>query len=311
MSGNNSRRRVLLLGTAVALLGWKLGWASQPLDPRPPLKVRIYSSLTPGIKERHAIAFTRPMVDLLSERVGYPIKLGFVSGDGLADLLALGAKLSTGELHLAAVWGIESGWLRAAFPQLTSMAVTSAANRIAFRSRLMVRRGAVMGDPRTLKGRTLATFDRAPLMDTLFLHDVIASLGEDHSAFFGKTISLPTPKEAIWAVQDKKADCLVVNIVTFGHFIAAHPAVKDELVPIAESLDFPEPVLLGVPANIAKLRPDLWTALQRDLSLIHDTSEGKECVQFWRFDSFILPDNEFEGKLKLALRAFPSPALRK
>ena len=50
-----------------------------------PLKVHLYSSLVVGVSDKHALAFTQPLIDLLQEQVQYPLEFGLAKGSGVPN----------------------------------------------------------------------------------------------------------------------------------------------------------------------------------------------------------------------------------
>src|SRR5262245_60020403 len=88
-----------------------------------PIEVRIYSSVIGGgaASDSQVRAVMQPTIDLMASKIDHPSRIDLEKGTGPAGLLTLGAKLNDGTYHLATVWGLEYGWLREKYPDLTVM----------------------------------------------------------------------------------------------------------------------------------------------------------------------------------------------
>lgn len=270
------------------------------------IKVRLYSSVAPGISDKHARAYTRPMLDLLEDQLGCVIDFDLTKGDTADDLLRFGKEINDGTVHLGVIWGLEYGWLRARWPDLRPMAV-SVQRKLAYESRVMVRQGF---DARTLvdlKGKRLATYWGASLMDRMYLNKLLKDNKETVKSFFKEVKNYPTVKSAILAVRNNDADCLVVNMVAYARHVTTGPKLKlDYLLP---SEPFPDVVIIGRPDRLDSLRPALWRNLQTSLERIHRTAEGRQCVDFWMVEQFSRPGKTFEQLVRERLRDYPITAL--
>jgi len=272
------------------------------------LKIRLYSSVAPGISNKHARAATRPMLDLLGEKLACVMDFEFVEGDSAEDLLRFGKEINEGTVHLGVIWGLEYGWLRARWPELRPIAVGTH-GKYAYVSRVMVRQGFGARTLADLKGQRLATYRGASLMDRMYLDKLlkdnkqtVRSLG-----IIELKPPYPTAKSAILAVRNDEADCLVVNMVAYARHISTGPMLNlDDLLP---SEPFPEAVIVGRPDRIDALRPRLWSDMQKSFQTIHRTAEGRQCVDFWMIEQFSTPGDSFEQLVRDRLRDYPITAL--
>jgi ABC-type phosphate/phosphonate transport system substrate-binding protein len=246
------------------------------------------------------------MLDLLEDQLGCVIDFDLTKGDTADDLLRFGKEINDGTVHLGVIWGLEYGWLRARWPDLRPMAV-SVQRKLAYESRVMVRQGF---DARTLvdlKGKRLATYWGASLMDRMYLNKLLKDNKETVKSFFKEVKNYPTVKSAILAVRNNDADCLVVNMVAYARHVTTGPKLKlDYLLP---SEPFPDVVIIGRPDRLDSLRPALWRNLQTSLERIHRTAEGRQCVDFWMVEQFSRPGKTFEQLVRERLRDYPITAL--
>jgi ABC-type phosphate/phosphonate transport system substrate-binding protein len=280
-------------------------WAA-PAKRAKKLRARLYGSLTRGVSASRAKAVTRPMVNLLARRVRYPIEnFDIEPGDSAKDLLALGRKLQDGTYHLAIVWGIEFGWLRQRYPGLRAMALASSGNNAPWRSQLIARRKDRPRNLAALKGKRLARIRGAALMDQLFLEDMLRKAGQQPQGFFQHGPPLPNVKEALLAVKNGQADCVMVNLTDFARFTSLQPKLAQALVEVERSDPYPAPVLMGNYRNVERLKPGLWKKFQDEVVRIHATHEGKQIVRFWRLDSFIRPGRAFDALVQKTAQRFP------
>jgi ABC-type phosphate/phosphonate transport system substrate-binding protein len=277
-------------------------------QPQVQLKIRLYSSVAPGISRKHARAATRPMLNLLQEKLGCVIDFGFVEGDSAEDLLRFGKEINEGTVHLGVIWGLEYGWLRARWPQLKPLVVCAQTKNL-YESRVMVREGFGGKSLADLADQRLARYRGASLMDRMYLDKLLKDNNHTESTYFHEVKDYPTAKSAILAVRNNEADCLVVNMVAYARHVTTGPKLKlDYLLP---SKPFPEAVLVGRPDRIDGLRRGLWAELQKSFETIHRTAEGRECVDFWMIEQFSTPGDSFEQLVRDRLRDYPITALER
>jgi ABC-type phosphate/phosphonate transport system substrate-binding protein len=261
-----------------------------------------------GVSDKHALAFTRPVVDLIARDLDYPLYFDIAPGQTADDLFRLGQQIEDGKIHIAIVWGLEYGWLRERFPRFRPMAVTRHETD-SLRSQLMVRPGEGVGDFAGLQGKRLATYRRTPLMDRMYLDRLVESNGKTLATYFSKIIPFPTAKDAICAVLNDKADCVMINTMVYQRHIANRPKLKTQEVVI--SPPFPQAVLMGRPDRVDGLRDGLWLQLQQCLQRVDDTPEGRQGLDFWKQESFILPaEDNFEQLVRQRLAEYPVTVMK-
>jgi ABC-type phosphate/phosphonate transport system substrate-binding protein len=279
-----------------------------------PVKVRTYSSLLGGVSDKHALAFTEPMVGLLAQEVDHPIEHGLVKGASQSDLFQFGGDLDRGRYHLGTIWGLEYGWLREKYPRLEPLVVCTYRGAAVY-SQLMVRKELAQKKmPITLtslKGMRLAVFDRSSLMDRVFLESRLREVGADPDTFFQKVGPSTNALDAIFAVTKGKADCVVISMDIYTRHLATRP--KLELDVVERSPAMPEVVIVGRRDLVDSLRSrgGLWDALRRDLAIVHRTPQGRQCVDFWRMENFAAPeDRDFDTVLTQRLKDYPISVLQ-
>jgi hypothetical protein len=103
----------------------------------------------------------------------------------------------------------------------------------------------------------------------------------------------------------------MINLNLFSRFEDVQPKYAKNFVTVATSDPYPAPVMIGRVKHVENLQPRLWRKLEEEVIRIHDTEEGKQCVRFWRFDSFVKPDQEYTALVKKCARKFPLKALAK
>jgi len=186
------------------------------------------------------------------------------------------------------------------------MVVASNGDRAPWRSQLMIRRQTPVPSLDKLKGKRLAQIKGAPLMDQLFLDSMIRAIGQDPRTFFRLGKPLSDARSAFRAVKNGEADCVVINLGIFSRLKDLQPKFAQNLIAVDPLSDpYPPPVMIGRIKHMESLRPRLWRTAQEEVIRIHETEEGKQCVNFWRFDAFIKPDKEFMEQVKQSARKFP------
>jgi ABC-type phosphate/phosphonate transport system substrate-binding protein len=287
------------------------GPANAQKGPRP-IEIRIYSSVFGGgaASDSQVRATMQPTIELMASKIDHPSRIDLEKGTGPDGLLTLGAKVNDGTYHLATVWGLEYGWLRAKYPDLTVMAVVSNGNDAPWRSQLMVRRQDRVPIAK-LKGKKLAHIKGAPMMDRLFLEEMVRQAGQDPKGFF-QLLNKPHSnyREALLAVKNGQADCVMIDVAAYSKFEYLYPNVmRNFLTDAAQSAPYPAPVIIGRQKHLEKLKPGLWQKTQEVVLRIHDTEEGKQCMRFWRFERFIRPDRQFLDKAEECARKYPMKRL--
>lgn len=274
----------------------------------PPLLVQLYPSVVTGVKPSRALGATRPMVELLSSRLNYPIELSIVTDKKDANLNTFSRKLAEGDVHIGVMWGIEFGWVNHLYPNLEILAATTREKgQVGWPSQLMVSRTFPGQNIGALRGKKLAVIDRAPLMDALFLAREIESANFDPDGFFVSEQVFDTVSEAIRAVQNGTCDCVVLNIAMWDRYLANKPAAANHLNALATSpTKFPDALLAGDRVRVNKLRSRLWEDVQAELQKMDRDAEGEQCLNFWRIEKFVSPDyGDFREIIRQSAATYP------
>ncbi len=303
----------VLLFSTIGVAGLSRPSLGDSPDATLPIKVRYFPSLLSGISDRRARAVTKPMLDLISRAIEYP--LDYDIEDSLAAdpaepeaLFAFAKKLDAGEVHLGAVWGVEYGWMRQRYPQLKAHSIFVYGDQGGVNSQIMVAgrfSGKTIDD---LRGKILATCERVTLMDRLWVNKTLDRLGETSVSFFGEIKKFRSVREAVLAVNRGDADCVVLSALAYWGQVANQPKVT--LRPLLVSSPFAVPVVVGHPSTLEQLRPGLWQRMQDELFEVHRTPVGKEGVSFWRQARFGKPDAAFDTLVEKNVMDYPISALR-
>ncbi len=291
-------RRLVRWGLAPAcLLAALLPAPAQTKDDAHVLKLRLYGSIIPGRDKKDARDFTQPLCELLSEQVRQRIECDVHEGTTPEDLFKFGEKLSGGGYHLGAVWGIEYGWLRQKFPNLKVLVVASSGQKNTQNCTILfARKGGDFKQLADLKGKRLADYKDVPLMDRVFLRQMFREEKLDLKDFLVKNKPVNTVKAAASAVVNGRADCVAMNRVTFARLSEVYEGLADALVEIKAGEIYPPAALVGSPEAVERLRKGLWSDLQEHLLQAHNSSRGKDCINFWRIQYFEAPDDDYLRK---------------
>ena len=113
--------------------------------------------------------------------------------------------------------------------------------------------------------------------------------------FFKAVAPYSTPHDAVKSISDGDADCLLIDVGTWGNLQGSQPGLAKQVVILRRSPTvLPPKVLVGRRVNLEILRRGLWEDLQRQLETIAQTAEGKQCVRFLWIDGFKRCDKGFE-----------------
>jgi ABC-type phosphate/phosphonate transport system substrate-binding protein len=303
-------RRLAPLLLAVALAPAPA--AAQPSKDKPTvLKVRIYNSLLPGYSRGDAKAFTEPMIALIGKNLGVPAELDVEEGTTPDDLYAFGKKLQNGDYHLGAVWGTEYGWLREKYPNLKASVFVSPNGHddMPNRTLILVAKNSRFKTLADLKGKRLAVFKDMPFMDRVSLRAMLQDAKLEPKNFFVKGDPLGTVLLAAAAVKNGKADCVAMAVSIYFRLKELHPGLAEHLIELKAGEIYPDPVIIGSPEVVNRLRKKLWDDLQAQFLEMHTSPEGKDCVNFWRIQGFLTPDAAYERKVDTTARKFPKEML--
>lgn len=304
---NTSRLTTQLLGAAAALAAILTAPAAAQ---NKSLQVRIYSSLTPGINEPEARAVTRPVLNHVGKRVRVPFEHDIYKGTTSEDLFEFGKKLEDGTYHFGVVWGLEYGWLAERYKKLKINCVAHAAElEYPARTLLLVRRGMENSSLADLKGKRLAIYKTTPLMERVFLRKMLEDAGLRPQGYFQETENYEILRDAVAAVRQKQADCVILNATTYNRLQTAYPGLAAALAPLkVKSEVYPMPVVIGSPEVVNGLRQEsrsLWLHIQKELVDMHTTPEGEDCVRFWRFQHFSVPDATYQQQVDRLVEKVP------
>lgn len=250
--------------------------------------------MTSGVSKSRARAATRPLIDLLTEQLDYPVSFDFQEGGNSEDLDRFGQALTAGKIHLGVVWGNEYGFLRQRHADLRPIATCAVVGDFNNSAQLMVRRDAGVTKVSDVRGRTLMRTRRTPLTSSLYLRKLLDQHGDDY--FESDAKPRATLKEALLALRNDTDNAFValVDLNAFMRFRESHPQIASQLSVVDRSEWFPLPVMIGSPDSVNGLRANLWNRTQSELLGIHNSAEGRQLITFWRFDRFKKPDADFQ-----------------
>jgi hypothetical protein len=258
-------------------------------------KLRIYSSVTSGVDIRSVRAATTAALDLVGSKAGYPLQWGATEEELLEiELEEFAKKIDRGETHLGVVWGIEYGSLEKPFPKLEPMVLADAG--VNTYSELFVGQKSGINEIAQLQGKKIALIRHMNLGDKLYFNEI--ARGQPDFFVIGRPYQ--KPREALEAVSNGDADCVIINAIRLGQVQKEFGLrIKDGLTFLARSDQHSTPVIFGRRDVVDKLRPGLWNRLTNEFCSIHETPEGKLLIEKWRFNKFTADLQELQSWEKL------------
>jgi ABC-type phosphate/phosphonate transport system substrate-binding protein len=276
----------------------------------PVVKVRIYGSILPGYSRSDAKAFSEPMMKLIGRNLGLAPELEIADGTTPDDLFAFGKKLQDGEYHLGAIWGAEYGWLREKYPGLKPNSVaTVSSSDLPDHTLLMVHKNSRCKTVADLKGKRLAVSKDMPLMDRVSLQAIIRDAKLEPKGFFVRGESLGNVRLAAAAVRNGKADCVAMATSIYFRLKELQPTLASDLIELKSGPVYPAVALVGSPEVLERIRKKLWDDLQGQFLTIQNSPEGKDCINYWRLQTFVAPDQAYKDKVDATSRRFPVEVL--
>ncbi len=267
------------------------------------LKIRVGSSIFSGIKIGQARTIIKPVASLIAERANCDLDFGIPTVARKEDLYALGQALLRGEIHVAGIWGLEAGWLKKEYPGLQIL-VSAQYPKESNRSVIYARKGA-FANLGALQGKIIAQYAKLSLMEELYTGELLRSQSFLPSRFFRLSPQIyVNAKSAIKAIEAGKADCGIVDAVTYQNLQEDAPSLLGHLQIVAQTADYPPPAVVANRERIEELRPGLWQVLRDVMTGIGSDAQGQELIRKWRVRAFEEPNERNQEKIRDAVNRF-------
>jgi ABC-type phosphate/phosphonate transport system substrate-binding protein len=268
------------------------------------------SSAFPGLSDGQVRGATKPFLDLVAHNVGFPIELKLEKVNTAEQLLTFGQKLSDPRSqthHMGAMWGLEYGWIEQKVPGLKPLILAaSGTTNFRFRFYLMVREEEASLGLKGFQGKKRARIENTPALEEALLARMLQKQGLNPKGFFDERAEpFDEPRSAIDAIRKRHADCVFLSLQSWDRIRAISEPLTKGITMVADSPDFPEAVLIGSEEKINRLQAGLWKKLQHEILTAQKTAQGKNLIQFWRFESFVKPDTKYLEAVKEAARETP------
>jgi len=273
---------------------------------RPVLRMRIGSSLFSGIKRCQAVTIVKPVAALVAERAECDLDFAIHTVAREGDLDALGRALVRGEYHMAGIWGLEFGWLRRQFPELQLL--VSSRYRIDSNQSLVYARKGAFADIGDLRGKVIAQYAKFSLMEELYTGELLRSRSFDPAHFFRPSPEVyANAKAAIKAIAAGKADCGVVDAITYLNLTEEAPGLIKHLEVVARTEDYPPRAIIGNPARFEEMRRGLWQTVGAATIGLGTDAQGQELIHKWQVEGFDPPGTANLARIEAAVKRFPRP----
>lgn len=285
--------------TARGLLGLGLGIvpllvaAAEPLAKPTLFRVAMVGYLFDENKEQ-MLRQMGPFIEDMQRDTG--TKAEFVIID---DLPALTRELKEGRVQVAILPSLDFGWLRAEVPNLKPL-LLAGVDGGRLRAQVFVPAKSTLASLAELKGQALAWPRRNPQHVRFFLEREFGAAPE-------KAFQLQEARNIDQALEDTidgKVKAAVVNFSAAKVFAEQKPGRFGRLKLLAESTDFPAPVVAYVPSAGEEERVRKFADAMKKSN---QTESGRQTLTLWKLKGFEDLPADFEEQVTAILKKYPKP----
>ena len=243
------------------------------------------------------------LIALIGKEVNFPMKLILIPSGSRQALANMANEIQQGRLHLVALNGVESGWLREqSGGRVHPLAVSDQTIQVVQYEQLIVRKDSNK-QMSQLQGASLVLYREPYPSLTIYLRQLNRKWGPDFLSRRLKSVS--SGSRALQAVLAGKADATIVDLYTLQGYQKVFPGQAAKLQVVGRSPSYPLAPVVGVEELVNELRPNLWRDVQTTLTQIHTNPKARAFLDVWRVRKFKLPTPKFEQQVIKAAQQFP------
>ncbi|MER3416314.1 MAG: hypothetical protein C4297_08915 [Gemmataceae bacterium] len=249
--------------------------------------------------EKKLLNQMRPFADTLEQQMG-------MTGEFLLvhHIEELAHQMKKDRIHLAAVHGLEYGWLRQLVPDCKPL-VIAVNERAAMKLLIVTRKDnalaqAPLEDLKTLRGKRLAWPPRTSFYVRFYLEQ---TMGCPASKAF-RLVTVKNVAAAMDDVVDGRADLAAVSDLAAEVYRGLKPVRYEKLKVIHESPLFPAPALVY---RASPGREEMLHKLKDNLLRADATAEGRQMLTAWRLTGFREPPKDYDQQALEIARRYPRP----
>ena len=259
-------------------------------------------NLIPKDQRNRAQNTLNELIKLIGEELDYPATLVLIRSGSEQSLVDTSNALHEGRLHLAALNGLEYGWLKQQSRGRVKTLVSShQETQVVQYEQLMVRKEIT--DIGQLQGASVVIYkDPSPSL-AIYLRQLEKEFGPGF--LNNHLVPVENGSRALQAVVREKADATIVDLYTLLRYRHVFPGQENKLRRLKRSAAFPLAPVVGEEQVVNQLRPNLWRDVQRVMTQIHRNPDARAFLDVWRVRSFKAPTKEFEGQADEAAKQFP------
>jgi ABC-type phosphate/phosphonate transport system substrate-binding protein len=281
------------------LAGFGLGRAAQAQAGLIPQKVKIglISSLFRDVAEVFVMFAMAPFKDYLEGQM--KVKSELING---GDSLAMGRKLSAGELHLGVFHGLELAWATQRFPRLKPLFIAVNVEPV-LHAHLVVRKDSGVKAVADLKGKSVGIPAMGREHCRVFLERRCVRPGVAPKDYYSRvTKVIGSSLAPLSALERKECTSALVDGIDWEIFKKADPAKAANLTPLVSSEPFPCAVVAQY-AN--RLDRPMLERFHKGMTTAHQTENGKKMLQIMRITHFADVPANYDKQLEAAAEAYP------
>lgn len=266
--------------------------AFPPPASSPGIRVAMVAYLFEGNDKDQMLKQMGPFIENMQKDTG--TKAEFLIIDELATLTR---ELNENKVQIAILPSVDYGWMRAEAPGVKPILVAGVEGG-RMKALVMSAKKSALAKLEDLKGKKLAWPSRSPQHLKFYL-----------TREFGQTLDQSfqmqdarNVKDALDDVIDGKADFACVGAAQADTYKSQQPVRFDRLKVIAESVDFPPPVVVYQTkgADEGKIKKFV-DAMKK----ANQTTEGQQTLTLWRLRGFEELPSDYEQQLLGAVKKYP------
>jgi ABC-type phosphate/phosphonate transport system substrate-binding protein len=266
------------------------------------LIVGIHDNLILQEQKSRAKRALEHLIQLIGDEVGVPMELEILTSGTQPDLLKTAAKLRSGQVHVAAMTGLEYGWLRdLAGRGLQPLVISNAGLRTGESEQLIVREGGKQ--LQELRGAKLAVFAKPYPSAHIYLRQLQRARGSDFLS--GRTAVLSNASKALQAVLSGGADAAIIDTYTLQGYQRVFPGQAARLRIVDRTKSYPMVPVVGFPQHMNRIRAGLWGEVQTELTRVHTNPRAAAFLEVWRVRGFNMPPGDYDRSAAQAAKDFP------
>ncbi|MBY0524638.1 MAG: phosphate/phosphite/phosphonate ABC transporter substrate-binding protein [Gemmataceae bacterium] len=266
-------------------------------EPEKPIHVGVLDTMFRDMDESSLPKMTEPLTKMLQAQTGQKGDSKIVKG-----ALELGRQMEEGKYQLGVFGGVEFGWAKQKYPDLTPLVIAVNKHRYP-KASILVNKDSKYASLADLKGKKMGVPFFTRDHSYVFLDRTTLKEGSKPDAFYELTRP-KNPEAAMDEVARGKLDAAVVDSAALEWYKDQKPGLSTWLKVLKESEAFPPVVVAYIPSKFDK------TAAKKTrdslLNTTTKTAQGRDLLGSLRVTGFEAAPKDYDEVLDKAMRLYPA-----